>query len=141
MNTPRRPAPWHLWAVGIVTLLWNAIGAMSYTMTHLGKLDALGMTADQIAYFASFPVWANAVWALGVWGALAASVLLLLRSRHAVTAAIVSVIGLLGTTVFQYAVATIPADLASPALDAAIWATTLFLLWYAHKMRRAGVLR
>lgn len=140
MNIQRRPAPWHLWAVGIVTLLWNAIGALSYTMTHLGQLEALGMTAQQIAYFDSFPVWANAVWALGVWGALAASLLLLLRSRHAVTAAWISVIGLIGTTVFQYAVTTVPADLASPALDAAIWISTLFLLWYATKMRREGVL-
>ena len=141
MNAPRIPAPWHLWAVGIVTLLWNAIGVTSYLMTHLGKLDAMGMTAGQIAYFASFPVWANAVWALGVWGALAASLLLLARSRHAVTAAAISVVGLIGTTVFQYFVITVPAEMASLPLDAVIWATTLFTLWYTRKMRRAGVLR
>lgn len=141
MNAPRSPAPWHLWAVGIVTLMWNTIGVTSYMMTHLGKLDALGMTADQIAYFASFPAWANAVWALGVWGALEASLLLLARSRHAVTAAAVSVVGLIGTTVFQYFVITVPAEMASPPLDAVIWATTLFTLWYARRMRRAGVLR
>lgn len=140
MNTIRKPAPWHLWVVGILTLLWNSVGVMSYLMTRLDKLDTLGMTAEQIAYFDTFPVWANAVWALGVWGAFGASVLLLLRHRWAVAAALISVVGLVGTTLFSYAVATVPADLANPALDAVIWATTLFTLWYAAKMRRQGVL-
>jgi hypothetical protein len=48
-------APWHLWAVGIVTLLWTAVGIFSYMMTHLGKLEDLGMMPDQIAFFDSFP--------------------------------------------------------------------------------------
>lgn len=140
MNTIRRPAPWHLWVVAIVTLLWNAIGITSYLMTRLDKLDALGMTAEQIAYFGTFPVWANAVWALGVWGAFAASALLLLRHRWAIAAAWMSVVGLVGTTVFTYAVADVPAEMASPGLDLAIWVTTLFLLWYVIRMRREGVL-
>jgi len=140
MTTIRKPAPWHLWAVGIVTLLWNSVGILSYMMTRLDKLDALGMTAEQIAWFDTFPAWANGVWALGVWGAFGASLLLLLRHRWAVVAAVISVIGLIGTTYFNYAVATVPADMASPALDAAIWVTTLFLLWYTMKMRREGVL-
>lgn len=140
MNTTRKAAPWHLWAVAILTLLWNSIGVMSYMMTRLGKLDALGMTPQQIAYFDTFPVWANAVWALGVWGAFAASLLLLLRHRWAVPAAQISVVGLLGTTAFTYGVADVPEELMSVPLDVTIWATTLFVLWYAVKMRREGVL-
>ena len=46
--------PWHLWAVGGLTLLWNAVGIFSYTMTHMDKLEALGMTAEDIAFFESF---------------------------------------------------------------------------------------
>jgi len=26
--------PWHVWVVGIVALLWNAMGALDYTMTE-----------------------------------------------------------------------------------------------------------
>ena len=141
MNTAAGKAPWHLWAIGIVTLLWNAIGITSYLMTELGKLDALGMTESQIAYFETFPAWATAFWALGVWGSFLGSVLLLLRSAHAVTAFAVSVIGLVGTTVFQRFIIELPADMNNPALDIAIWAITLATLWYAVKMRGAGVLR
>ena len=58
----RTAASWHLWVVGILTLLWNSVGVMSYMMTELSQLASLGMTPDQIAYFDSFPAWATAVW-------------------------------------------------------------------------------
>ena len=142
MNTAAaNKAPWHLWAVGVVTLLWNAVGITSYLMTRLGKLDTLGMTEDQIAYFNSFPAWANSMWAFGVWGSFFGSVLLLLRSGHAATAFAVSVIGLVGTTVFQRFVIELPAELNNPVLDIAIWLITLASLWYAIRMRSSGVLR
>jgi len=110
-------------------------------MTELGKLDALGMTPDQIAYFDSFPAWAVAVWAIGVWGAFFGSVLLLLRSRFAVHSFAIAILGLLGTTYFQHFTTSVPADLQNAGLDTAIWVITLFTLWYAMKMRREGVLR
>lgn len=141
MNEATVRAPWHLWAVGILTLLWNAVGVMSYMMTHLGKLESLGMTPEQIAYFDSFPAWANAVWAIGVWFCLLGSILLLLRSRHAVTAFAISVIGLVGTSYFSYFVSAVPEGLQSVPLDIAIWAITLGSLWYAIRQRDAGVLR
>ncbi len=134
-------APWHLWVVGIVTLLWNAIGITSYMITRLGKLEAAGMTPEQIAWFESFPAWANGLWALGVWGVFFGSLLLLLRSRWAVTSIATSIVGLIGTTIFERFMTDIPAELDSPPLSAAIWIITLFMLWYALRMRKAGVLR
>lgn len=133
--------PWHLWAVGLATLLFNAVGVYSYLMTQTGSLADLGMTADQIAYFDSFPAWADMVWALGVWGAFAGSILLLLRRRLAFAAFAVATIGLIGTTYFELVVTEIPADLQNPALMAAIWISTLFSLWYARRMGAVGVLR
>ncbi|MEO9463552.1 MAG: hypothetical protein ABJ242_12555 [Marinomonas sp.] len=139
--TDRTKTPWHLWVVGILTLLWNAVGGFSYTMTRLGKLQDLGMTPDQIAYFDSYPIWANTFWALGVWGAIAGSLLLLLKSRHAVTAIIIATVGLIGTTVFQHILTETPEELKNAPLSIAIWATTLFMLWYAHRQKAAGVLK
>lgn len=140
MNQAKK-APWHLWTVGVLTLAWNAVGILSYMMTRLGKLDALGMTPDQIAYFEAIPWWANAFWALGVWGAFLGSILILLRSRWATISLVVALVGLLGTTFHQYAMADLPAELSNPALDVAIWVITLFMLWYARRMTAAGVLR
>lgn len=137
----RAHAPWHLWLVGVLTLLFNAMGVLSYTMTKLGKLAELGMAPDQIAFMNAYPAWASAFWAFGVWGAFAGSVLLLLRSKLAVAAMAVATVGLIGTTVYNYALIEVPADMEAPVLDAAIWAVTLFLLFYARRMAQAGVLR
>ena len=133
--------PWHLWVVGVVTLLWNAIGGFSYTMTRLGMLEQLGMGEAEVAFFESAPTWSNTFWALGVWGAIAGSLLILLRSRFAVHAVIIAIIGLLGSNTWQYAIADVPESLQNPALTIMIWVTTLFMLWYAIRMRSQGVLR
>ena len=142
MNKLGKPAtPWHLWVVGGLTLLWNAVGIWSYLSTQTGNLEGLGMSAEAIKYVTTFPAWADALWALGVWGAFLGSILLLLRSRWAVASIAVSIIGLVGTTVYQRVLTQLPADMQGIVLPIMIWATTLFMLWYAMKMRREGVLR
>lgn len=134
-------APWHLWLVGAVTLLFNAVGIVSYLTTKLGMLAEMGMTPDQIAFMDSYPGWVSAFWALGVWGAFAGSVLVLLRSRFAVAAMVIALIGLIGVTLYHYGMIDVPADMQAPALDLAIWVVTLFLLFYARRMAAVGVLR
>ena len=99
-------APWHLWVVGIVALLWNAGGAYDYLMTQLNNQGYLSMlNAAQRAFMASRPVWFDAVWAIGVWFAVAGSVLILLRSRFAAPAFLISLAGLLGSAVWSYGIA------------------------------------
>ncbi|QFT77103.1 hypothetical protein [Erythrobacter sp. THAF29] len=137
----RTKAPWHLWVVGVVTLLWNAIGGWSYTSTQTGNLEGLGMSDEAIAYVSNFPAWADALWALGVWGAVLGSVLLLLRSRFAVHAIAVSIVGLVGTTLYQRVLSELPADMQGLVLPITIWATTLFMMWYALRMKSEGVLK
>jgi hypothetical protein len=137
-----KPAtPAHLWLVGGFTLLFNAMGIVSYLTTKLGMLAEMGLTPSQIAFMESYPAWVSAFWALGVWGAFAGSVLILLRSRWAVMAMIAALVGLAVVTVYHYAIITVPAEMQSPGLDVAIWAVTLFLLVYARRMAAAGVLR
>ena len=139
--TDTAKTPWHLWVIGGLTLLFNAVGIFSYLMTRLDRLDDLGMTSSQIAFFDSFPAWANGLWALGVWGAFFGSVLILLRSRWAVPSIAISVVGLVGTTIYQNLMIEVPEDLQSLPLNLAIWGTTLFMLWYSARMRTLGVLR
>jgi hypothetical protein len=133
--------PAHLWVVGIVTLAFNAMGIVSYLTTKLGMLAEMGLTPEQIAFMESYPAWISAFWALGVWGAFAGSVLVLLRSKWAVAAMAVATVGLVGTTLGNYVVLDVPAAMQAPALDVTIWVVTLFLLFYARRMAQAGVLR
>ena len=137
--------PVHLWIVGALATLWNAFGAFDYLMTQTRNEAYLKHFTDpQRVYFESFPVWMEAMWALGVWGGLLGALLLLMRSRHAVTAFLVSLAGLAAATVYQYVLSTPPEGMMTPAMIAmnvAIWAVAIGLLLYAMRMRRRGVLR
>lgn len=146
---PAHGAPWHLWAVGGVSLLWNAFGATNYTMSQMrnrswleGMTRDMGVSVDEmIAYIDSFPAWSHASWALGVWGAVVGSVLLLMAKRHAVWAFGLSLLGLAGTTFYQ-AVSPQP-EWAEQAvgMTLVIWSIATFLLIYSVSMRSKGVLR
>lgn len=141
MNEATRKTPWHLWVVGVLTLLWNAVGCWSYVSTQRNQLDGLGMSDEAITYVTSFPAWADALWALGVWGAFFGSLLLLFRSRWAIISLWISVVGLVGTTFYQRVMTDIPEEMAGWGIALAIWVITLFMLWYAYRMRSQGVLR
>ncbi len=131
--------PWHLWAVGGVSLLWNAMGGVDYTMSHLHNASWLaGMSPEQIVWMDNFPIWATSCWAIGVWGAIAGSILLLLRSRWVVTAFGVSLLGLIGSHIYQF---TSNAPTGMRTSSGTIFAAVLVivavaLLLYARAMRK-----
>ena len=136
--------PVHLWIVAILATIWNAFGCFDYLMTQTRNAQYLAHFTDpQRVYFESFPVWMEAAWALGVWGGLAGSLLLLARSRYAVAAFAVSLAGLAISTVYQYVLNSPPPEMMSGAMVAmnvVIWAVAIGLLVYAMRMRKRGVL-
>ena len=137
--------PTHLWVVGSLATLWNAFGAFDYVMTQTSNDAYLGQFSDEArAWFEGFPAWLEAAWALGVWGALAGSLLLLVRSRYAVWAFGVSLLGLLGSTINMFILSEPPAELTGGgmlAMNIVIWAVAIFLFVYARRMHAAAVLR
>ena len=148
--TEARKAPLHLWIVGAVAALWNSFGAVDYVMTctrGAAWIDQMMPGIDSakfMAYIDGFPMWASIGWGLGVWGALAGSLLLLARSRHAVTAFGVSFVGAVAGIGYQLAN---PVDI--PAVTEGvpgmmgyiIIAIAAALFWYAQRQRASGVLR
>lgn len=142
-TSPRR-TPVHLWIVGVLSLLWNAFGAFDYLASQLPIESYLAQfTPEQRTYFESFPAWSVAFWALGVWGAFAGSILLLLRSRWAVWSFGISLVGLAGSTVYQFALSDGVAVMGSVAMvmNAVIWVIAILLFVYAVRQRKNGVLR
>ena len=140
--------PVHLWIVGIVSLLWNAFGAYDYLMTQMNNQwylsDFMQLSEADQAYVNGFPAWADAAWAFGVWGAVLGSLLLLIRSRLAYWAFVVSLVGLFVATLYQHLVSPWPADMMTSenlALNLGIWAVALALLIYSYRMLVKGVLR
>lgn len=145
-----RRTPVHLWVVGALALLWNGFGCYDYFMTQTQGaeyIEAMMHTTEGeaiMAYIDSFPVWASGAWALGVWGGLAGSILLLMRHRLAVPIFALSFVGALIGLGYQLAN---PADVAelretvNAVMPYVIIAVAAFLLWYSWSMEKKGVLR
>lgn len=146
-DNARAGTPTHLWIVGVLSLIWNCFGAYDYLMTRLRNTDYLSQMGNPQAmldYIDSFPLWAQAGWGFGVWGALLGSILLLMRSRHAALAFLISLVGAVLSLGYQLVGPPGPAAMSegmAAVVPYVIIAIALGLFLYARAMRRKGVLR
>lgn len=139
-------APTTFWIVAVLSLLWNAFGGYDYTMSQTRNeayLSQMGNYQEIVAWMDKFPFWAEIGWGLGVWGSVVGSILLLLRSRHAVTAFMVSFLG---------AVVSFSAQMMNPvppSLDTTVGKLMPFVIlavivlqwWYARREAAKGTLK
>lgn len=140
-----RQTPWHLWVIGVASLVWNGFGAFDYVMTETRNADYLAqLTEEQIAYFTGLPAWVVAFWAIGVWGAVLGSILLLLRRRWAEPVFWLSVAGVIVTSAYTFLLTGPEAAAVMGAVGIAFSAVILIvgvaLALYARAMRGRGVL-
>jgi hypothetical protein len=144
MNATTAKVPRHLWVVGILAVLWNAIGAFDYAATQF-RLDFYmsQFTPEQLDYFYGFPAWAVASWAIAVWSSLIASVGLLLRRAWAVGLFGLALAAMLVTFVYNFVLSDglSMVGTGGAIFTALIWAIAIFLFLYARAMAKRGVLR
>lgn len=141
----------HLWIIGALSLLWSCFGCYDYLMTRMRNLDYIGSSMPGVdpkatlAWVDAFPLYAQFGWGLGVWMGLAGAILLLLRSRWAVWAYGLSLIGAILGLGYQIVLAPPLAGAHDTPMTKLIpyvvivVAVALFL--YARAMEKKGVLR
>ncbi|MCX7054786.1 MAG: hypothetical protein NTU56_11350 [Proteobacteria bacterium] len=136
--------PRHLWIVGALTLLWNAVGAFDYSATQF-RIDSYmsQFTPEQLAYFHGFPAWAVAAWAIAVWCSLLGSLCLLLRKAWAVWLFGAAIVGMVLTAFYSYVLTDGMAltGAGGAIFTGIIWLIAFSLFFYARAMARRGVLR
>lgn len=139
--------PWHLWLVGVLSLLWNAFGGFDFVQT-VTRGEAYwresGMTQPMIDYYHAMPNWMYGPWILGVWGAVAGSILLLLRRKWAVPAFAISLFGAAVSLIYSKFINPPPLPPALAAMGFMPWVILIvagLLLWYAQAMGKRDVLR
>jgi len=137
--------PWHLWLIGILSVLWGSMGCLDFTMTqtrNMAYLEAGGFTSEQIEFFVSFPLWANLLWAVAVWGGLLGAALLLAKKRAAVIVYTVALASYIFAVIYQYG--TGMGDLfegyATHVMSGVIFVFAVGQLLYARAMTSRGVL-
>lgn len=137
-------APWHLYAVGLLTLIWNGFGASQWYLqvmrvqSHYAK-----MTLEQVQYIQAQPVWVEILFGVGVWTGVLGALMLLLRRKLAFNAFVASLIAVIVNTIYvQFmtdgrevmGVGTLYAAIAVIVVAAASAA-------YAHFARSRGIIR
>lgn len=132
--------------MGVVSLLWNAMGAVDFTMTELHSETYLkGFTAEQREYFFGFPFWVVVSWGIATWGSLLGSLLLLLRKAAAFHLFVASFVCIFPTMLYNYVLTdglkVMGGGTGAVLFSAVIVAVAFLLFGYARKMRRSGVLR
>lgn len=135
--------PWHLWMVGILGLLWNAIGAFDYVMTQTRNESYMSQfTPEQLEFFYGFPTWVLILWPVAVWGSVLASLLLLLRRRLAVSVFLVSLLAMVGTAVHNLLLSNGLEVMGAQGIifTALIFLFAVGLLLYARSMAKRGAL-
>ena len=138
-----KKAPMHLWIVGVLSLLWNAMGAYDYLMSKTQNAAYMAaFTPEQLEFFYGFPAWLTAFWALAVWGSLLGSVLLLMRNRYAFPVFAVGFVCMAVTAFHNFVLSN---GLEIMGTGGAIFSAVIFviaaaLVWYSRDLVQKGVL-
>ena len=143
MNQTTTKTPIHLWIVGILAVLWNSVGAFDYIATQYQIESYMSQfTPEQLEYFYGFPVWMDAAWAIAIWASVLGSLSLLVRKAWAVWLFGISILGMAGSTLYNFVLTDGMAVMGSGGaiFTAVIWVIALFLFFYAKAMAARKIL-
>jgi hypothetical protein len=139
-KSTRRPV-----MVGFLALVWNALGALDYVMTQTRNASYLSsFSAEQLAYFETLPAWSVATWAVGVWGAVLGSILLIFRRQLALPAFAVSLLAAALTFVYNYALTDglrIMGGASALIVPGLVLLVGILLLHYCYRLSARNLLR
>ena len=130
---------WSFWIIGVVALIWNAMGVMNFIVQM--DLDMVATYPESHrAIIMSRPAWATGAFGIAVFGGVLGCLLLLLRksvafyvfvaSLFGVIVHLFSFLGMIGTTIealFEIVMMTL-----MPV------ASAVFLIWYLKKVESKG---
>ena len=149
-TTAQSRTPIHLWIIGGRSLLWSCFGAYDYLMTRMRDTDYIASAMPGVdpqaalAWIDRFPLYAQLGWGLGVWMGLLGSVMLLVRSRWAVGAYGLSLVGAVLGLGYQIVAAPPLEGAHGPMMTVMPYVIILLalgLFLYARAMAKKGLLR
>lgn len=141
VQKPALKAPWHLYLIGTLAVLWNAVGVFDFLATATQfppYMERFPEAARQ--YWETQPVWVYAVWAMSVFASLVGAILILRREALAVRVLAVATT----TTIFAMALSysrPAPDGDATRVFAVCIIVVSLLILNYAYHQAKRGVLR
>ncbi len=96
IQSSHKTVPTWFWIVAGLGLLWNVFGVMQFLQSLSATKESLmtmGMTDAQAQTMSNYPVWMTVAFAVGTFGGLLGSILLLLKKKLATKVFVLSLIG------------------------------------------------
>ncbi len=130
---------WSFWAIGVVALVWNALGAINYVV-QMNPDGVAAMADSHRTLIESRPAWATAGFAVAVFGGVLGCLLLLLRKSAAFYLFAASLLGTIVTTIHTVGMASTVNFNAFDVLMMIVspLVVTAFLIWYSNWVEGKG---
>lgn len=132
------------WVVGVLATAWNSVGVLQYVASVQRTPEAFAALPEaERALVAATPAWVTGAFAVAVFGGVAGSLMLLLRSRWSGTVLALSLLAAIAQFGYLYGVAGAYAVFgnAGAGMAGAIIVIGAFLVWYAGRAKARGWLR
>lgn len=136
----RNRRPWHLWIVGVLSLLWNGGGAYTVMMAQAGRLP--NVDALEASYYAAQPLWFVIATDVALIATILAALALLMRNRVAAWLYAFALIAFIVNNLYDLAAGTslMLKDRGWLVMTIIIATISVLQLAYAWKMKKRGVL-
>ena len=124
---------WSFWVIGVVTLIWNAMGAANY-IAQLDPVVVATFPDSHRALIVDRPAWATGAFAIAVFGGTIGCVLLLFKKSISYYLFIASFLGVIITMVHTFSVKGSTANSGSADFILTILLPLIiagFLVWYS----------
>lgn len=131
---------WSFWVIGVVTLIWNVMGAINFFMQMNPDVLAAYRESERMIVEGR-PVWATGGFAIAVFGGALGCLLLLLRKSAAYYLFVASLLGVIVTMIhalgvgIDFGLGEILGIILMPLVVAA------FLIWYSKLAESKGWIR
>ncbi|OCK42023.1 hypothetical protein BA195_12485 [Tenacibaculum soleae] len=143
MTTSNKPTIW-FWVIGIIAVLWNAMGVNQYLQQAYNTDVFKAMYPDEkvLEMALNTPSWVMGAFAIAVFGGALGSVFLLLRKKIAKPIFLVSLIAIviqMFYNVFMSGALDVY-GLGAVIMPIMIIGFAVFILWYTKKSEANGLL-
>lgn len=143
MTTSNKPTIW-FWVIGIIAVLWNAMGVNQYLQQAYNTDAFKAMYPDEkvLEMALNTPSWVMGAFAIAVFGGALGSVFLLLRKKIAKPIFLVSLIAIviqMFYNVFMSGALDVY-GLGAVIMPIMIIGFAVFILWYTKKSEANGLL-
>ena len=139
-NETGQSVHWSFWVIGVVTLIWNAMGGMNFVMQ---------MNPDAVAQFPEShraiiegrPAWATAAFGIAVFGGALGCLLLLLKKSIAYDLFMASFLAVIVTTIHTLRILNSTSDFSPFEMVLMIvmpLVVAAFLIWYSKWAEKQG---